>query len=88
MAVDEKQLRFNPQWKLNKVLKTPPPMTESQAELIKRLRKCLDDAGVRNDFIIEPKDSKVAAHVIMALIKLANRHSIDTGRESRAFNGI
>ena len=60
----------------------PNPVTESQADLIAHLRKCLDDAGIDNSFIVEPETSKVASHVINALMRMANSHGINTRREN------
>ena len=85
--IEEKPLRFNPQWKIRKVMKKHPPITQSQIDLIAFLRKCLDDAGVDNSFIIVPEDSYVASHVIRALIRLAKAHDVDTGRGKRSLNG-
>ena len=63
-------------------------VTQSQLELIDHLRKCLDDAGVANDFIIVPDNRMVASHVIRALIRLAQNHNVDTGRGRKTLNGI
>ena len=60
----------------------PAPVTPSQADLITHLRKCLDDAGIDNSFIVEPETSRVASHVINALLRMANSHGINTRREN------
>ena len=86
----EKSMHFVPQRKIGAIVheNSPPPITQSQIDLIAKLRKYLDDAGVRNDFIIVPEDGRVASHVIRALIRLAKAHNVDTGRGNRSLNGV
>lgn len=84
----EIDLRFNPQQSIRRAAKKPPPITQSQKELIAHLRQCLDNAGIANDFIIEPNDSYVASHVIRALIRLAKKYDVETGRGRKTLNGI
>ena len=86
--ISERSSRFNPHRNINAVMKKPPPTTASQMKLIASLRKCLDDAGINNDFIVEPGNSYVASHVIRALIRLAKAHDVDTGRGNRSLNGV
>lgn len=80
--------KFDATWRVNKVAKKTTPVSQAQLEMIATLRGYLDNAGVRNDFIIQPDTSLVASHVIRALIRLANKHGVDTGRGRRSFNGI
>ena len=80
--------KFDAAWRVNKAAKTASPVTESQLEMIATLRGYLDNAGIRNDFIIQPDTSLVASHVIRALIRLANKHGVDTGRGRRSLNGV
>lgn len=89
--VGEKTSRFNPQrfvGRVAKELKDKPPPSQAQLDLIANLRKCLDDAGVKNDFIVTPEDNYIASHVIRALIRLAKAHDVDTGRRNKSLNGI
>jgi len=88
--MSEKATKFNRQHNIGKVARSTKkrPVTQSQRDLITKLRKCLDDAGVANDFIIEPDDGEVASHIIRALIRLANEHGVDTGRGNRSLNGV
>ena len=89
--VGEKDKSFNPQrfvGKVAKELKEKPPPSEAQLALIAKLRKCLNDAGVKNDYIIEPEDNYIASHVIRALLRLAKKNDVDTGRGNRSLNGI
>ena len=79
--------RFVPSQTIRKADKKIPQVSQSQKELIAYLRGKLDDAGIRNDFIIEPDNSLVASHVIRALIRLAKKHDVDTGRRNRSLNG-
>ena len=65
-----------------------PKPTESQLALIASLRQQLNDAGVANDFIIEPDTRYVASHVIRALIRLANKYGVDTKRRHESLNGV
>ena len=89
--VSEKEKRFNPQRFVGRVVKEvkeKPPPSQAQLDLIALLRKCLDDAGVKNDYIVEPKDNYIASHVIRALIRLAKKNDVDTGRRRSSLNGI
>ncbi len=86
--ISEKSTHYNPRKAIYKARQPTAPATDSQRELIARLRGCLNDAGVKNDFIIEPETSYVASHVIRALIRLAKAHGVDTGRRNKSFNGI
>ena len=81
--IGETKLGFDVSRQIDKVMRKPPPITESQQELLDHLKKCLDDAGIYYGFLIEPQDSKTASHVINALIRLGKRHNVDTGRGSK-----
>lgn len=67
--------------------KKPPP-TASQLALIASMRQKLNEAGVGNDFIIEPDTRYVASHVIRALIRLGKKHNVDTGKGNRSLYGV
>lgn len=83
----EKSTKFEPNRKIEAIMRKPNPPTESQQELIAHLRKCLDDAGVSNKFIVEPDSSKIAGCVINALFRLANKHDVNTERSTQPVNG-
>ena len=80
--------KFDAAWRINKTARAVTPVTQAQLDMIATLRGYLDNAGVRNDFIIQPDTSLVASHVIRALIRLANKHGVDTGRGRKSFNGV
>jgi len=50
--------------------------TESQLQLIEKLKAQLTEKNVDLSFLVEPKDKKIAQHIVQALIKLCKKYNI------------
>lgn len=60
---------------VNKVpYKTPP--TESQLQLIAKLKEKLENAGKDISYLAEPEDKFIAMHVLDSLIRLCKKYNL------------
>ena len=55
--------------------------TESQLQLIEKLKGQLAEKDVDLSFLAEPTDNMVAQHIVQSLLRLCKKHGITRGKD-------